>query len=292
MPRLVLLRHGESVWNRDNLFTGWTDVDLSDRGVYEAKQAAALLKAHDIRFDHCFTSVLKRAIHTLCIMLDEMGLAWLPVSRSWRLNERHYGALQGRNKDQMRQEVGEEQVHKWRRSYTARPPALDKKDERYSGRDPKYTMIPRGQLPLGESLEDTVARMLPYWQERVEPLLMDDCTPLIAAHGTSLRGLVKYIDNIPDADIEQVEIPTGKPLIYELDQDLCPIRSFYLDERAPSGSTPSSILVNTAFADCQTTPRMANVIGSPIKGSDGGWPSQTPRAPSTTATRVDHQCAW
>lgn len=272
MPRLVLLRHGESVWNRDNLFTGWTDVDLSERGVDEAKQAAALLKAHDIRFDHCFTSVLKRAIHTLWIVLDEMDLAWLPVSRSWRLNERHYGALQGRNKDQMRREVGEEQVHKWRRSYTARPPALDKRDERYPGRDPKYTMIPRGQLPLGESLEDTVARMLPYWQERVEPLLMEGRTPLIAAHGTSLRGLVKYIDNIPDADIEQVEIPTGKPLIYELDQGLSPVRSFYLEDhrRATSGSTPSSILVNTAFADCQTTPGMATVISRPIKGSDRG----------------------
>jgi len=158
MPRLVLLRHGESVWNRDNLFTGWTDVDLSERGVDEAKQAAALLKAHDIRFDHCFTSVLKRAIHTLWIVLDEMDLAWLPVSRSWRLNERHYGALQGRNKDQMRREVGEEQVHKWRRSYTARPPALDKRDERYPGRDPKYTMIPRGQLPLGESLCSPIGR--------------------------------------------------------------------------------------------------------------------------------------
>jgi 2,3-bisphosphoglycerate-dependent phosphoglycerate mutase len=161
MPRLVLLRHGESIWNRENRFTGWTDVDLSEKGVAEAKRAAALLKAHEIRFDHCFTSVLKRAIHTLWIVLDEMDLAWLPVSHSWRLNERHYGTLQGDDKDQMRREVGEEQVHKWRRSYTARPPALDDRDARFPGREPKYAMIPRGRIPLAESLEDTVARMLP-----------------------------------------------------------------------------------------------------------------------------------
>lgn len=234
MPRLVLLRHGESVWNRENRFSGWTDVNLSETGVDEAKQAGALLKAANIHFDHCFTSVLKRAIHTLWLVLDEMDLTWLPVSRSWRLNERHYGALQGRNKDQMRREVGEEQVHKWRRSYTARPPLLDERDERYPGREPKYAMIPRGQVPIGESLEDAVARILPYWQERVEPLLMEGRTPLIAAHGTSIRGLVKYIDKIPDADIERVEIPTGRPLIYEFDQGLSPVRSFYLDDRRDS----------------------------------------------------------
>ena len=161
MPRLVLLRHGESIWNHDNRFSGWTDVDLTETGVGQAKQAAALLKAHDIQFDHCFTSVLKRAIHTLWIVLDEMDLAWLPVSRSWRLNERHYGALQGRNKDQMREEVGNEQVHKWRRSYTTRPPLLDEKDNRYPGREPKYASIPHEQIPLGESLEDTVGRPTP-----------------------------------------------------------------------------------------------------------------------------------
>jgi len=246
MPRLVLLRHGESIWNRDNRFSGWTDVDLTKRGAGEAKQAAALLKAHHIRFDHCFTSVLKRAIHTLWIVLDEMDLAWLPVSRSWRLNERHYGALQGRNKDQMRREVGEEQVHKWRRSYTARPPTLDEKDERYPGRETKYAIIPRNQIPLGESLEDTVARLLPYWQERVEPLLLEGRTPLIAAHGTSLRGLVKYLDNIPNADIEQVEIPTGKPLIYELDQGLSPVRSFYLENERGSALSDARRAVRSA----------------------------------------------
>jgi 2,3-bisphosphoglycerate-dependent phosphoglycerate mutase len=229
MPRLVLLRHGESIWNRDNRFSGWTDVDLTETGVNEAKQAAALLKTNHIRFDHCFTSVLKRAIHTLWIVLDEMDLAWLPVSHSWRLNERHYGALQGRNKDQMRREVGLEQVQKWRRSYTARPPALDETDERYPGREAKYAMLTRGQIPLGESLEDTVARLLPYWRACIEPLLREGRTPLITAHGTSLRGLVKYIDNSPDANIEQFEIPTGKPLIYELDRGLSPVRSFYLE---------------------------------------------------------------
>lgn len=229
MPRLVLLRHGESIWNRDNRFSGWTDVDLTETGVGQAKLAAALLKGHDIEFDHCFTSVLKRAIHTLWIVLDEMDLAWLPVSSSWRLNERHYGALQGRNKDQMRQEVGNEQVHKWRRSYRTRPPLLDKKDHRFPGREPRYATIPHDQVPLGESLEDTVARLIPYWQERIAPHLLRGGTPLIVAHGTSLRGLVKHLDDISDSAIEQVEIPTAKPLIYELDQGLASIRSFYLE---------------------------------------------------------------
>jgi 2,3-bisphosphoglycerate-dependent phosphoglycerate mutase len=230
MPRLVLLRHGESVWNRENRFSGWTDVDLSEEGVEEAKQAAALLEAHDIQFDHCLTSVLKRAIHTLWIVLDELDLAWLPVSCTWRLNERHYGALQGRNKDQMRREVGEEQVHKWRRSFTARPPPLDELDERHPAKDPKYaTMIPLSEIPASESLEDTLARVLPYWQEHVEPLLMHERTPLVAAHGTSLRGIVKYLENISDADIERLEIPTAKPLVYEFDEGLTPVRSFYLE---------------------------------------------------------------
>jgi 2,3-bisphosphoglycerate-dependent phosphoglycerate mutase len=224
------LRHGESVWNRANRFTGWTDVDLSETGVAEAKRAAFLLKAHGIDFDHGFTSVLTRAIRTLSIVLDEMDLAWLPIARSWRLNERHYGALQGKSKDQTRQEVGAEQLHKWRRSYTARPPLLDESDERYPGRDPRYAMIPRNQIPRGESLEDTVARVLPYWRERVEPLLMRGRTPLVAAHGTSLRGVVKYLDGISDAEIERLEIPTATPLVYELDDGLTPIRSFYLAE--------------------------------------------------------------
>jgi 2,3-bisphosphoglycerate-dependent phosphoglycerate mutase len=230
MPKLVLLRHGESVWNRENRFTGWTDVDLSEAGAAEARRAAALLKAYDIRFDHCFTSYLRRAIRTLWIVLDEMRLGWLPITSTWRLNERHYGALQGLNKDEMRREAGEEQVHKWRRSFKERPPLLDERDERYPGRDPKYSTIPRRQIPRGESLEDTVARVLPYWRERIEPLLLDGLNALIAAHGTSLRGLVKHIDRVSDEDIERFEIPTGLPLIYELDPGIVPVRSFYLGE--------------------------------------------------------------
>lgn len=230
MARLVLLRHGESVWNRDNRFSGWTDVDLSERGVEEARRAAALLKAQDIRLDHCFTSALKRAIHTLRIVLDELDQARVPVSCTWRLNERHYGALQGRNKDQMRREAGEEQVHKWRRSFTARPPPLDEQDERYPGNDPNYATLPRNAIPVGESLEDTLARALPYWHEHVEPLLTQGRTLLVAAHGTSLRGIVKYLENISDADIEQLEIPTAKPLIYDFADGLVPTRSFYAGE--------------------------------------------------------------
>jgi len=228
MPRLVLLRHGESIWNRDNLFTGWTDVDLSDHGIAEAKQAADLLKAHDVRFDCCFTSYLKRSIHTLWIVLDDLDMTWLPVRRSWRLNERHYGALQGLNKDAMCREVGEEQVHQWRRSYTSRPPRLDDNDERHPGNECKYANVPQRHLPLTECLQDTVERVLPYWLERVEPLLVQGRTPLVSAHGNSIRGLVKYLDGIPDEDIPDLEIPTAMPLIYELDQSLRPIKSFYL----------------------------------------------------------------
>jgi 2,3-bisphosphoglycerate-dependent phosphoglycerate mutase len=230
MPRLILLRHGQSAWNRDNLFTGWTDVDLAADGITEAKTAAAALKSYNAHFDRCFTSYLKRAIHTLWIVQDTLDLAWLPVSRSWRLNERHYGALQGRNKDEVRREVGDEQFRKWRRSFATRPPALEESDPRYPGHEPKYAHVPRRHLPKAESLKDAVTRVLPYWQERVEPELMEGRTPLIVAHGNSIRGLVKYLDQVSDEDIPRIEIPTGKPLVYELDQSLRPIRSFYLDE--------------------------------------------------------------
>ena len=247
MPRLVLLRHGQSVWNRDAIFTGWTDVDLCDNGLAEAKQAAALLKAHNIRFDRCFTSYLKRSIDTLEIVLDGLDLTWLPVRRSWRLNERHYGALQGRGREEVRREVGDEQLHIWRRSYTVRPPALDETDERFPGNDPKYALVPHRHLPLTESLKDTVARVLPYWQERVEPLLMDGHTPLISAHGNSLRGLIKYLDGISDEDIPHLEIPTGKPLIYELDRGLRPIRSFYLEDgKEPHALPKARVAANSA----------------------------------------------
>jgi 2,3-bisphosphoglycerate-dependent phosphoglycerate mutase len=246
MPRLILLRHGQSVWNRDAIFTGWTDVDLCDNGLTEAKQAAALLKAHDIKFDECFTSYLKRSIHTLWIVLDALDLTWLPVRRSWRLNERHYGALQGRKREEVRAEVGDEQLHKWRRSYSIRPPALEDTDERFPGNQAKYARVPSRHLPLTESLEDTVDRVLPYWQERVEPLLMDGRTALISAHGNSLRGLVKYLDGISDEDIPHLEIPTGKPLVYDLDQDLRPIRSFYLEDGKKPHALPKARAAQTA----------------------------------------------
>jgi 2,3-bisphosphoglycerate-dependent phosphoglycerate mutase len=229
MPRLILLRHGESVWNRDNRFTGWTDVDLSDAGVEEATEAARRLRASEVSFDLCYTSVLTRAIRTLWIVLGEMDLRWLPVERSWRLNERHYGALQGLNKDEMRRTAGKEQVHAWRRGYAVRPPELEEGDERHPRHDPRYRLVPDSRLPRTESLADTVARVLPYWLERIEPALMQGRTPLIAAHGNSLRALVKYLDDIADDDIPGLEIPTGVPLVYELDEGLRPVRSYYLE---------------------------------------------------------------
>ncbi|MGJ3262574.1 MAG: 2,3-diphosphoglycerate-dependent phosphoglycerate mutase [Salinarimonas sp.] len=229
MPRIIFLRHGESAWNRDNRFTGWTDVDLSDTGVEEATEAARRLRASGVCFDLCYTSVLTRAIRTLWIVMGEMDLRWLPVERSWRLNERHYGALQGLNKDTMREEVGEEQVHAWRRGYAVRPPALEEGDERHPGCDPRYRLVPHGRLPRTESLQDTVARVLPYWLERIEPALMQGRTPLVAAHGNSLRALVKYLDGIADDEIPGLEIPTGVPLVYELDEALAPTGSRYLE---------------------------------------------------------------
>ena len=240
MPRLILLRHGQSVWNRDAIFTGWTDVDLCDNGIDEAKQAAALLREHGIQFDQCFASFLQRSIHTLWIILDALELTWLPVWRSWRLNERHYGALQGRKRDEVMAEVGLEQLQIWRRSYGVRPPALTETDARFPGNQPKYTRVPRRHLPLTESLKDTVARVLPFWQERVEPMLMDGRTPLISAHGNSLRGLIKYLDGISDEDIPNLEIPTGKPLIYDLDDALRTIRSFYLEDGTEAHTLPKA----------------------------------------------------
>jgi 2,3-bisphosphoglycerate-dependent phosphoglycerate mutase len=228
MPRLILIRHGESVWNRDNRFTGWTDVDLSDTGVEEARKAARLLADEGIAIDLCFTSVLVRAIRTLWIVLDGLDLMWLSVERHWRLNERHYGALQGDNKDEKRAEVGPEQVHQWRRGFAVRPPALDESDARFPGNEPRYAMIPDHQLPRTESLEDCIARTLPYWHVAIEPALMHARTPMVVAHGNSLRGIVKYIDNISDDEIPGLEIPTGVPLLYEFDDRLRPLSSRYL----------------------------------------------------------------
>ena len=220
MPTLVLLRHGESIWNKENRFTGWTDVDLSETGRTEATNAGRLMKAEGLSFDIAYTSVLKRAIRTCWIALDELDLLWIPVARSWRLNERHYGALQGLNKAETAAKHGDEQVKIWRRSYDIPPPALTPDDPRHPGRDPRYRGLAASDLPLTESLKDTVARFLPYWTETIDPAIRGGQRVLIAAHGNSLRALVKYLDGISDADIVELNIPTGVPLVYELDDDL------------------------------------------------------------------------
>lgn len=228
MPQLVLVRHGESVWNRENLFTGWTDVDLSERGMEESRNAGRLLRERGFRFDLAFSSVLRRAIRTLWLVLEEMDLMWIPERKDWRLNERHYGALQGLNKAQTAERYGEEQVKLWRRSYHVRPPALQEGDERHPGADPRYSAIPRHLLPRTECLQDTVERVLPCWHQQIVPALRECRTPLVVAHGNSLRALVKYLDRVSDSDITHLEIPTGTPLVYELDDDLKPISHYYL----------------------------------------------------------------
>jgi 2,3-bisphosphoglycerate-dependent phosphoglycerate mutase len=230
MIKLVLLRHGESIWNKENLFTGWTDVDLSDQGRDEALQAGELLKAEGFTFDVAFTSVLKRAIRTLWIALDELDLMWIPVEHSWRLNERHYGALQGLNKAQTATKYGDEQVLVWRRSYDERPPALEKSDSRYPGNDPRYRGLSPAELPLTECLKDTVARFLPYWHQTIVPALTAGKKVILAAHGNSLRALVKHLDLVSDQDIVGLNIPTGIPLIYELDPGLKPLGHYYLGD--------------------------------------------------------------
>ena len=228
MYKVVLLRHGESTWNKENRFTGWTDVDLSEKGLAEAKKAGQVLKKEGYSFDLAYTSVLKRAIRTLWITLDEMDLMWIPVIRNWRLNERHYGALQGLNKAETAQKFGEDQVKIWRRSYDIQPPALEKTDERYPGKDPRYAELTENELPFTECLKDTVARFVPYWEGTISPSVKAGKKVLITAHGNSLRALVKYLDNIPDKEIVELNIPTGIPLVYELDKDLNSIKSYYL----------------------------------------------------------------
>jgi 2,3-bisphosphoglycerate-dependent phosphoglycerate mutase len=230
MKKIILLRHGESTWNKENIFTGWTDVDLSEKGIEEAKSAGRILKNEGYVFDIAYTSVLKRAIRTLWIVLDEMDLMWIPVQLSWRLNERHYGALQGLNKAEMAEKFGEKQVLIWRRSYDVPPPALEKMDERYPGSDPRYKELDEKDLPLTECLKDTVNRFLPYWKEVIAPTVKSGKRVIISAHGNSLRALVKYLDNIPDEEIVSLNIPTGIPLIYELDDDLNPIKHYYLGD--------------------------------------------------------------
>jgi 2,3-bisphosphoglycerate-dependent phosphoglycerate mutase len=230
MIKLVLLRHGESTWNLENRFTGWHDVDLSPRGVEEAKEAGRLLREGGYVFDLAHTSVLKRAIRTLWITLDGLDQMWIPVAKSWRLNERHYGALQGLNKAETAAKYGDAQVKIWRRSYADPPPALTPDDERYPGRDPRYAALSRDELPLAESLKDTVARFLPYWESAIVPDLRAGKRVLIAAHGNSLRALVKHLDGVSEAEIVELNIPTGIPLVYELDESLRPLRHYYLGD--------------------------------------------------------------
>lgn len=231
MLKLVLVRHGESVWNLENRFTGWTDVPLSDKGIIEAKEAGKILKKDGFVFDIAYTSVLKRAEDTLELILNEMDEMKIPIYRSWRLNERHYGALQGLNKDDTRKKYGLEQVELWRRSAAVRPPALTKNDSRYPGNDPKYKDLSESDLPLTENLIDTVKRVIKYWNDEIESNLLNGKKVLIVAHGNSLRGLIKYLDDLSDDEVIKLEIETGNPICYELDSNLKPIRHYYLENR-------------------------------------------------------------
>lgn len=230
MHKLVLLRHGESVWNRENRFTGWTDVDLNETGVAQARAAGELLRAEGFAFDVAFTSVLKRAIRTLWLVQEELDRLWIPVEHSWRLNERHYGALQGLDKAETAARFGDDQVKIWRRAYATAPPALEDGDPRLETGNPRYADLAPGEFPKTECLQDTVARFLPYWHERIAPVVRSGKQVIIAAHGNSLRALVKYLDAVSDADIVELNIPTGQPLVYELDDDLRPVRHYYLGD--------------------------------------------------------------
>jgi 2,3-bisphosphoglycerate-dependent phosphoglycerate mutase len=231
MHQLVLIRHGESTWNQENRFTGWTDVELSEKGRAEAKAAGELLRAEGFTFDIAYASVLKRALNTLWTVLQEMDLVWIPIEKNWRLNERHYGALQGLNKAETAAQYGDDQVLVWRRSYDIPPPPLEKSDTRYPGHDRRYADLPEADLPLTECLKDTVARFLPLWHEKIAPTVSAGKRVIIAAHGNSLRALVKYLDNVSEEDIINLNIPTGVPLVYELDASLKPIRHYYLGDQ-------------------------------------------------------------
>ena len=241
MHKLVLIRHGESTWNLENRFTGWTDVDLTTTGIEQAKNSGRLLKAEGYEFDLAYTSVLKRATRTLWHCLDEMDRTWLPVEHSWRLNERHYGALQGLNKADMAKQYGDAQVLVWRRSYDTPPPALASDDPRGQRQDPRYARLAPEQVPLTECLKDTVARVLPFWNEAIAPAIRSGQRIVLAAHGNSIRALVKYLDNIGDDDIVGVNIPNGIPLVYELDADLKPIRSYYLGDAEAAAKAAAAV---------------------------------------------------
>lgn len=243
MNKLVLIRHGQSLWNMENRFTGWTDIDLSDKGTEEARNAGKILKNNGYEFDVAFTSVLKRAIRTLWIVLEEMDLVWIPVYKSWKLNERHYGALQGLNKDETIEKYGTEQVHKWRRYVHIKPPAIESGDERNPIFSPQYKNLRHDEIPLTENLVDTQVRVLNYWNEKVVPCIKEGKKVLISAHGNTIRALIKYLDDVPDNGIVNLNIPTGTPIVYELNDDLKPIRHYYLclEGEVPQGEIPVNI---------------------------------------------------
>ncbi|MDM5188742.1 2,3-diphosphoglycerate-dependent phosphoglycerate mutase [Bacillus sp. DX4.1] len=243
MIKLVLIRHGQSVWNLENRFTGWTDVDLSENGLNEAREAGVILKKNGYTFDVAYTSVLKCAIRTLWIILHEMDLAWVPIHKSWKLNERHYGALQGLNKDETAKKYGDEQVHIWRRSINVRPPALTETDPRYEAADPRYKGLEKGEFPLSECLEDTGKRVLNYWHQEILSTLKSGEKVIISSHGNTIRSLVKYLDNLSNDGVMTLNIPTSIPLVYELDDNLKPIRHYYLsmDGEVPEGVIPKHI---------------------------------------------------
>lgn len=241
MYKLVLIRHGQSEWNLSNRFTGWTDVDLTDQGVNEAVAGAKLLKEEGFSFDVAYTSLLKRAIRTLWLVQDEMDMLWLPVHKTWRLNERHYGALQGLNKAETAAKYGDEQVFIWRRSFDTPPPALEADDERYPGNDPRYASLAEDELPKCESLKLTIDRTMPYWFDTIEPQIKAGKRVIIVAHGNSLRGLVKYLDGVSDEDITTLNIPTGVPLVYELDENLKPIKHYYLGDQEAAAKAAEAV---------------------------------------------------
>lgn len=245
MIKLVLLRHGESIWNLENRFTGWTDVGLSEKGIQEAHYGAECLKKEGFIFDIAYTSVLQRAIKTLWIVLEDMDLMWIPIKNSWRLNERHYGSLQGLNKMEMVEKFGEKQVLIWRRSYDVPPPALDKDDSRSAAKDPRYKDLEKKEIPLTECLKDTVNRFLPYWHNEIVPAIKEGKKVVIAAHGNSLRALVKYLDNVSEEEIVSLNIPTGMPLVYELDNNLKPIKHYYLGDPAVVEKAISAVAKQT-----------------------------------------------
>ena len=278
MYRVVLLRHGESEWNKSNLFTGWTDVDLTEKGVAEAQEAGRLLGAEGYTFDCAFTSVLTRAVRTLDIVLYEMGLSWIPVYKHWRLNERHYGALQGFNKAQMAEKEGEAQVHLWRRSYDVPPPPLVESDERHPRHDRRYAGVPSGQLPRTECLRDTVERFLPYWHVEIAPAIAAGRRVVVAAHGNSLRALVKYLDRISDEEIPDLNIPTGIPLVYELDVDLSPLRHYYLGDQEKADQAARAVAAQASRGS--SGPDGAGSRGSGAAGTSAaaGDPSADPAA--------------